>query len=107
MAGPAKPGSIVVKFLRKLDKERFILMRWKKRNVNTRDLGFMGGEASPVYINESLTQDKRKLLNAARIAQREKQYTFIWVKNGRIFLRKNQGDRVVVVDSLDDVEKLA
>ncbi|KAG8264919.1 hypothetical protein J6590_106867, partial [Homalodisca vitripennis] len=44
-AGPAKPGSIVVKFLRKLDKERFILMRRKKRNVNTRDLGVLSSNS--------------------------------------------------------------
>lgn len=106
-AGPAQSGSIVVRFLRKLDKERFIMKRKQKRNVNSRDLGFMEGEASPIYINESLTQEKRKLLNAARVAKREKQYTFIWVNNGRVFLRKNQGDPAVVVNSLEDIAKLS
>lgn len=105
-AGPAKPGAIVVKFLRKLDKERFIMKRRQKRNVNSRDLGFMDGDASPIYINDSLTQDKRKLLNSARVVGREKQYTFIWVRNGRIFLRKNQGERAIAINSQEDIEKL-
>ncbi|KAG8246171.1 hypothetical protein J6590_090219, partial [Homalodisca vitripennis] len=74
----ARPGGIVVRFLRKLDKEQFISKRKQKRNVNSRDLGFMEGDAVPIYINDSLTQDKRKLLNEARKVRRDKLYTFLW-----------------------------
>ncbi|KAG8308884.1 hypothetical protein J6590_098947, partial [Homalodisca vitripennis] len=38
----------------------------------------------------------RKLLNKARVVKREKQYTYLWVRNGRIIMRKNPGDRFVV-----------
>lgn len=101
------PGGIVVKFVRKIDAELFVQKRKEKRNLNTRDLGFMDGQSNPVYVNCSLTQWKRQLLNSARKAKTEKQYTFLWVRNGRIYMRKNQGDRYVVIEGEEDIARLA
>ncbi|KAG8303920.1 hypothetical protein J6590_106817, partial [Homalodisca vitripennis] len=61
----------------------------------------MEGQSNPIYVNNSLTQANRKLLNTAREVKREKQYTYLWVRNGRIFMRKNPGDRFVVIDSME------
>ncbi|KAG8338032.1 hypothetical protein J6590_009309 [Homalodisca vitripennis] len=101
-----RPGGIVVRFVRKLDLEKFIQKRKDKRNLNTRDIGFMEGQSNPIYVNNSLTQANRKLLNKARDVKREKQYTYLWVRNGRIFMRKNPGDRFVVIDSMEVLSKL-
>lgn len=101
-----KPGGVIVRFVRKTDKERFIELRRKKRNLNTRDLGFMEGDSMPVYLNDSLTQETRKLFNAAKIVKHDKQYTYLWVKNGRIFMRKDPKGKVVVIEDKDDLLKL-
>jgi archaellum component FlaC len=103
---PTKPGGIVVKFVRKRDLENFVQKRKVKRNLNSRDIGFMGGEASVIYVNYSLTQERRKLLKAARAARLEKHYTYLWVSNGRILMRKSQDDRVIVINNQADVDKL-
>lgn len=103
---PDRPAGIIVRFVRRIDKETLIDLRRKKRNLNTRDLGFMEGNAAVVYVNDSLTPERRKLFNAARDVKREKEYTFLWVKNGKIFMRKNQGDRFVVIESHDDLKRL-
>ncbi|KAG8240487.1 hypothetical protein J6590_108349 [Homalodisca vitripennis] len=89
-----------------MDMLEFLAKRRQKRNLNSRDLGFMDGEVTPVYVNESLTPAKRKLLNAARVIKKEKQFTFLWVKNGRIFMRKTEGERFVIIDSEKDLGKL-
>lgn len=104
---PAKPTGIVVRFLRKLDKIKFIDCRRKKRNLNSRDLGFQGGDGRVVYVNDRLTRERRNLLMAARDVKKAKNYTFLWVRNGRIFLRKNEGDRYVIVNDVSDLDKLA
>lgn len=101
-----KPAGIVMRFSRKIDKELFMDLRRKKRNLNSRDLGYMEGNAMSVYVNDSLTPESRKLFNAARLVKQEKQFTYLWVKNGRIFMRKNTGDRYVVIESQDDLNKL-
>ncbi|KAG8247024.1 hypothetical protein J6590_071483 [Homalodisca vitripennis] len=61
----------------------------------------MEGQSNPIYVNNSLTQANRKLLNTAREVKREKQYTYLWVRNRRIFMRKNPGDRFAVIDSME------
>ncbi|XP_046681400.1 uncharacterized protein LOC124368168 [Homalodisca vitripennis] len=101
-----RSGGIVVKFTRKMDMLEFLAKRRQKRNLNSRDLGFMDGEVTPMYVNESLTPAKRKLLNAARVIKKEKQFTFLWVKNGRIFMRKTEGERFVIIDSEKELGKL-
>ncbi|KAG8309910.1 hypothetical protein J6590_074407, partial [Homalodisca vitripennis] len=83
-----KPNGIVVRFLRKRDKIKFIDCRRKKKNLNSRDLGFNTGDGHVIYVNDTLTRERRQLLRAAREVKKSKQYAYLWVKNGRIFLRK-------------------
>lgn len=101
-----RSSGIILKFVRKMDMEEFIAKRKVKRNLNSRDIGFLNGEATVIYVNCSLTPEKRKLLNAARAVRREKHYTFLWVSNGRILMRKDPGSRVVVINCQSDIEKL-
>ena len=101
-----QPGGIVVRFVRKIDLDKLLELRKKKKNFNSRDIGFMEGNATVIYFNESLTQARRKLLNAAKVVKREKHYTFLWVRNGRIFMRKNEGDPAVEIRAEEDLEKL-
>lgn len=104
---PAKPTGIVVRFLRKQDKMTFMSRRRERRNLNSRDLGFNEGDATVIYINDSLTKERRTLLKMAREVKNAKNYTYLWVKNGRIYVRKNEGDRFIIIDSKEDLDKLA
>lgn len=97
---------IIVKFTRRDVKEDVLNKRKIKRNFNTHDLNIKNSPAEVVYINESLSPNRRKILNAARALKREKGYTFVWVRNGRVFLRKSEGDPVIVATSIDQVAAL-
>jgi hypothetical protein len=101
-----RPAGIVVKFVRREVKQTMLEKRRVKRNLNTKDVGFTQTNAEPVYINESLSPAKRKLFAAARVLKREKGYTYLWVRNGKIFMRKSQGDPVIVISSQEQIEKL-
>lgn len=101
-----KVRGIIVKFTRRTIKGNMLHKRKVKRNFNTHDLGFKDLQADVVYINESLSPARRKILNAARALKREKGYSYVWVRNGRIFLRKNEGDPVIVASTLDQVASL-
>lgn len=98
--------SIIVKFTRGSIKEELLRQRKIKRNLNTSDIGMTSGPAEVIYMNESLTSTRRKIFNAARTLRKEKGYTYIWIKNGKIFLRNNEGDKAVLLTSLEQVEKL-
>lgn len=101
-----KNRGIIVKLVRRTIKEEIIKKRKVKRNLNTTDIGLTQSPASVIYVNESLSPARRKLLNAARAFRRDCGYTFVWVSNGKVFLRKNEGERAMVVTSLDQLSEL-
>lgn len=94
-------GGIIVKFVRRIDKERFMDCRRIKRNLSTRHLGLP--EDAIIYVNESLSQEKRRLLAQARKVKRDKQFEFLWVRNGVIKMKKTQGTRVIIINNSDDL----
>ncbi|XP_039299286.1 uncharacterized protein LOC120355058 [Nilaparvata lugens] len=62
---------IIDKFTRRFVKEELLQRRKVKRNFNTSDIGLSSGPADTININESLTQNRRKILNAAREERKE------------------------------------
>lgn len=107
--GPKQDGrrrGIIVKFVRRHVKEEMLRKRKIKRNLNTNDIGMSSGPAEVVYMNESLSQSRRKVLNAARQLRKEQGFAFVWVKNGRIFLRKDEGSRAIMLTNMEQVTEL-
>lgn len=104
--GSGKPPGIVVKLVRRVDAEGLLQKRRVKRNLNTHDLGQTSRPAEVVYVNESLAPGRRRLLNAARQAKKDKAYTYLWIRGGKILMRKSAGDRVKVVTTLEDLANL-
>lgn len=102
--GSSNPPGIIVKFVRRLDKEEMLRMRRVKRNLSTRHMGMTMDQ--PVFINESLTKKRRQLFNAARNAKKENKYKYLWVRNGNIFMRKDDGDKVIAVNYDTDFTKI-
>lgn len=98
------PPGIIVKFVRRLDKEEFIRKRRVKRTLSTRHIN--RPDDRPIYVNESLSPSRRRLLAMAKTVQRENNYKFLWVRNGRIFLRKIEDAEVKVVLSQEDLDEL-
>lgn len=101
-----RPPGIIVKMVRRLDAEGLLARRRVKRNLNTSDLGYNLPQSNPVYINESLSPSRRKLFLAARTIKNEKAYTYLWVRGGKIFMRKEDKMPVKVIGSAEDLEKL-
>jgi hypothetical protein len=98
------PPGIIVKFVRRMDKDELLRLRRVKGTLSTRHMGLTMDQ--PIYIGESLTKKRRMLFNAARKVRREKQYKYLWVRNGKIFLRKSDGEKVISINSDTDLSKL-
>ncbi|XP_031339593.1 uncharacterized protein LOC116168079 [Photinus pyralis] len=95
---------IIIKFVRRFDKEEFLRLRKVKRNLRSSDLGF--ADEGMVYINESLTSETRKLLGKTRELAKSKQFQFVWTVDGKIFVRKAAGRPSMRIGSVADLEKL-
>lgn len=100
-----RPRGIIVKFVRRMDKEQLMNQRKeKKRDFTTRHLNLPMD--LPIYLNDSLSPTKRKLLARTRQIRREKGYKYLWLRNGHILLRKEEGTSVVEVRTQADLSEL-
>lgn len=101
------PATIFVSFVRKIDKDKLMSAIRKRRNLTSRDLDFLD-EVDPykIYINHSLTQERRKLLAVAKNFKRENSYAFVWVRNGRIFIKKDEQSSAILIRSSRDLKNL-
>lgn len=97
-----RPSGIIVKFVRRIDKEEFLQRRRVKRTLSTRHIG--RSDDRPIYVNESLTPARRALHALARKYQRERGFKFLWVRNGKIFLRKEEKAPVKVITREEDLD---
>lgn len=96
-----KPPGIIVKFVRRIDKEELLRKRRVKRTLSTRHMS--RPDDLPVYVNESLSPARRRLHAMARQYQRDNNYKFLWVRNGKILMRKEEKAPVKVISRQEDL----
>lgn len=97
---------IIVKFNQRKIKEEILQKRRVKRNFNTRDMEIMDKPATPIYINESLSPARRRVFKAIRELQKEKRFRFVWIRNGKILVRPDEGGKVFVATTMTHVAEL-
>lgn len=68
----------------------------------------IGGENNKrrLFINEQLTPFKKNLFYHARLLKKNKQYEYVWMRNGRIMAKKNGNSGTTFINSMEDIEKL-
>lgn len=91
--GGASNRGILVRFIRKSDKEEFMRKRKVKRDLAVKDLNLFTSAWEPykqdiIYVNESLSATLRSMLMTARTMKREGKISDVWSQGGRLFIRK-------------------
>uniref|UniRef100_T1HTD6 PHD domain-containing protein n=2 Tax=Rhodnius prolixus TaxID=13249 RepID=T1HTD6_RHOPR len=100
---PPRPPPIIASFLRRSTCDNLVARRKVKRDFSTRHIGWDVQENHIIYINESLTPYFKKLYGAARAAKKLNIIKYVWVKNGRVLIRKTDGAPVISVCHSDDI----
>lgn len=89
-----RPRTIVIRLqtIKKRDEILAAVSRFNKINqkdrLNTSVLGF-GCKKSPVYVSEHLSPYNKALHASTRKVARDRGYKYVWIRNGRIFVRKD------------------
>lgn len=107
-----RPRSIVVKMATPQTRDTVLaaVIKFNKSKKRTEDklnaahLGFANKQ--PVYVSEHLTIANKKLHAATRITARNKGYEYVWIRNGRIFVRKNNESPSMIVRNEDFLKAL-
>lgn len=76
---------------------------WMSARVRLRSLP---GRLHQIFFNDNLTRVNKELFWRARSRGKAQGYRFIWVKNCKILAKKCEGDPVVKVNCLADLDKI-
>lgn len=107
-----RPRSIIVQLNSPLSRDNILAAvtkfnrgKDKPNKLNTSHLGYKG-ESKPVYVNEHLSAYNKELHAATRIKAREKGYLYTWIRNGRIFVRKNANSEYRLIKDYESLKNL-
>ncbi|CAK1579799.1 unnamed protein product [Parnassius mnemosyne] len=76
------------------------------KTLEAKDVGF-GGNRQRVFVNDHLTPEHKKLLTKTRTLAKDRGYSYIWVKYGKIHIRKNDTSPVLIIAKEADLNKIA
>ncbi|KAI5637759.1 hypothetical protein NE865_09541 [Phthorimaea operculella] len=104
-----KPRAVVAK-LRNVRQRDFLLAAVGKFNknkkldekLNSQQIG-LSGTATPIYVSEHLTPANKSLHAATRKKAKEMKYKFTWVRDGRIYVRKDETCSCLLIRNIDSL----
>ena len=59
-----------------------------------------------LYINENLTQERKKLLWQTKQRMKKLEIKFLWTMNGKIYVRKDEDSTSVIIQNEEDLNKI-
>ena len=86
-APESKIPPIIVKLMRRNTRDHIFSLKRQLRGKSTLDLGFP--TENRIYLNKSLTQRTRDLLKDVKVFKRDYHFKFVWTKQGKVFLKKD------------------
>lgn len=69
--------NLIARFTSRAKKAEFI-SKARKARLQTHDIGFRGAESRPIYVNDHLTQENKRLFAKALSLKKEKRWQFLW-----------------------------
>lgn len=94
--------NIIVRFCSREKKNDF-LRKARKARLCTSNIGFSGNTDVPVFVNEHLTFENKKLFSKALSLKKEHHWQFLWTDNCRIKARKTEDSKVFRIDTERDL----
>lgn len=107
-----RPRSILLKLNSPRSRDTFLAaaIKYNKNRpqdkLNAEHLGLKTEKRVDIYVAENLSPENKVLHAAARMRAKELQYKYVWVRGGRIYMRKTDTSEYVFVRDLSTLRKL-
>lgn len=95
-------SSKIVAEISSLDQKKKIMEASKKIKMNASSVNKNWGETG-IYINNYLTKYNSELFYNTRNFAKENDYKFVWFKDSKIFIKKNEEARVFIIYDKSDL----
>uniref|UniRef100_T1I2R5 FP protein C-terminal domain-containing protein n=1 Tax=Rhodnius prolixus TaxID=13249 RepID=T1I2R5_RHOPR len=99
------PPMIIIKFLREKDKLSLLKFLKEKKIRLKADMFEKGNSSVPIYISEFLSPELNQLFKDARSFKRSDKLKYVWVRNGRIFVKVSENSKPKIIRSNLDLEE--
>lgn len=98
---------IIVQFHNR-SKRDTVLEKARKMRLSANDVGCSGTapETAPIFVNEHLCPQLKKLLGLTIAKKKEQSWQFAWSKGGKIFARKTEKSKILHITCIDDLSKI-
>lgn len=106
-----RPRSIVVQLTTQSLRDHFLAacINYNKSHpndkLNASHIGLPGSSA-PIYISDHLSSANKALHAAARLKAKEKAYKFVWIKSGRVFMKKDENSEYILIKDQKSLDKI-
>lgn len=100
----SRPRGIILKLTRRQDCLELLRLAKTKKGFSASELGF--SSENRIFINPSLSKMNRELLYLARGSVRDGAMRYAWINNGRVFVRKVEGQPAVHIQSWEQLRQL-
>lgn len=103
-----RPKPIIARFISRLKRDAFLAAAKNyRRSLNKQEPGIaIENVSKSLYVNEHLTTKNKILLGKAKTTARDKQFKYVWTRNGHVYMRRNDTSGVFKVNCEADLGKL-
>lgn len=85
---------IIARFCSRAKKAEF-LSKARKARLQTKDLGIHAAESRPIYVNDHLTPENKRLFAKALKLKKENEWQFLWTDDCLIKARKTEDSKAL------------
>lgn len=102
-SGSKWPRPIVVKMLRKRNRDEVLKAAKSRRNLTSEHV--VEGPPKNVYINERLSKENRNLFREARQRCQKFGFKYCWIRNGAVHIRQSENRAAIRLQSIEDLDQ--
>lgn len=97
---------VIVRFSTYEERDAWITRFKEVRPLTANQVNASLDKSAKVFINEHLSPENKLLLSKAKEVARNKGYKYVWSRDGKIFIRKEAGERCRKIELYSDIDKL-
>lgn len=100
-----RPKNIIAHMKSIFIKDSIISGMRKNRGLSTIDIG-IPGEPRQIYVNEHLSPVFKQLYKSTRDAVKSSNFKYVWVRNCKIYVRKDDTSPALPIKNIKDLNKI-